>query len=99
MILFNKLHIPIFPVCMYLGIEYTGDKCSNIEPFITTNIRTCMDRLVEEYNSDSSCKFFVYRAWDSSGNGGTCLLKINIGNQNPNSNAKSGRIPNNVNDC
>ena len=84
---------------MYAGIEYTGNKCGSIEPFITTNINTCMDRLVEEYNSDSSCKFFVYRAWDSSGNGGTCLLKTTIGNQNPNSNAKSGRIPNNPANC
>ena len=85
-------------VCIYPGIEYTGDKCPGIEPFLTATFDDCYNRLVEEYNMDSSCKFFVYRAF-SSGNPGTCLLKIQKGNENPNNDAISGRIPNNPANC
>ena len=72
-------------------IEYTGDKCGTIEPYLVNTFSDCFDDLITENASNSNCRFFVYRAFLSGGQG-TCLLKENKGNSNPNSDAISGRI-------
>ena len=77
------------PLCLDEKVEYTGDKCSNIEPFETKTFDACYSRYLEENAKDPSCKFFVYRAF-LSGRDGTCLLKKKKGNANPNIDAISG---------
>ena len=76
-------------VCVFEGIEYTGQPYKGMNPYRVNSFQECYDDFVAKNKADDTCRAFTFRG---SNGGGDCLLKHWKGNENQSDGATSGTI-------